>query len=140
MAYVTAVTGPRTPRPTARTRNVPVAPTRDSRSPPNGTPSGTATAGSSAAPACRWSDGTVDEVDVLRGGRVHHLAPVAAGTAGIPSRWGYTGPALTVGGHAPSSRISASPSPGQGGIVTPMATRGSSEVHRNWKAVPTGIV
>ena len=33
----------------------------------------------------------------------------------------------------------ASPSPGHGGIVTPIACNGSAESDRNWKAVPTGI-
>ena len=45
----------------------------------------------------------------------------------------------TVGVHGPSI-ANASVSPGQGGVVNPMATSGSSLVERNWNLVPTGIV
>ena len=45
----------------------------------------------------------------------------------------------TVGSHFPCTSI-ASPSPGQGGIVTPSAASASSPKERNWKWVPNGIV
>ncbi len=45
----------------------------------------------------------------------------------------------TVGVHGPST-ANASASPGQGGVVNPTATSGSSLVERNWNLVPTGIV
>jgi hypothetical protein len=44
-----------------------------------------------------------------------------------------------VGSHGPEA-ISASPEPGHGGIVAPIADRDSSPLARNWNAVPSGIV
>ena len=51
---------------------------------------------------------------------------------------GYPGPDSTVGAHGPSARI-ASPAPGQGGIVAPIARSGSSPSARNWNVVPSGM-
>ena len=48
------------------------------------------------------------------------------------------GPGATVGVHGPSARI-ASPGPGHGGIVAPIARSGSSPSARNWNVVPSGM-
>ena len=44
-----------------------------------------------------------------------------------------------VASHGPSTSY-ASSDPGQGGIVTQKAVRGSEPRVRNWKAVPTGML
>jgi hypothetical protein len=45
----------------------------------------------------------------------------------------------TVGGHGPWTTV-ASPAPGHGGIVAPIADSGSSPNDRNWNFVPSGMV
>src|SRR6516164_4230637 len=45
----------------------------------------------------------------------------------------------TVGSHLPWTGT-ASSSPGHGGIVAPIATRGSTPSQRNWKCVPVGML
>src|SRR3954447_2439049 len=59
-------------------------------------------------------------------------SPVSNGRAGSII------PLQTVAGQIPST-ISASSGPGQGGIVTPTASIGSSPSTRNWNRVPAGI-
>src|SRR6516165_1021978 len=47
--------------------------------------------------------------------------------------------AQTVGSHIPTT-VKASPAPGQGGIVTAIASSVSSPSQQNWKCVPVGTV